>query len=608
MLNYINSGTHVETFTSPYTVGHILAAQTTGALDPWPVYYFRTTFTYTGDPTQVISLSGDDLLDDGAVVYLNGVDVAHLNMPAGTVTYATLASSNVAGTAPVSTYTISLADFPGLLKQGANILAVEVRQDPATSSDVTWACSLNANVNTNSTQVVRQVVLPANITNLFNNLRITEVMYNPAGAADLEFIELQNIGTATLDLTGVRIGGGVSSPSRPCSLPRDSTSWWPAIRPTSPVSTVQESILPANTRASSITAATRSSCSFRRPTTPTSCGSLTRNTWVPSSNGLGYSMVIGNTSAPAASWNDASSWQAGGTLNGTPGYAEGLSDIVINEVLTHTDQPEYDSIELYNRSTTDTVNVSGWYLTDNRAVLKYRIPDGTVLAPGQYKVFDGHDFAIADYNGVNDSVNNVEDAGATLHMVGNGWEQVSLRDPVTYCTVRRHGQHHPGVRLQGSHFSDLMQGIGLDTDDTNDPGKTFQLAGTESYGIPVSLRFDYGGRVVPLHHQRRLGPRTAGRPDDAFASSPMTIRPATPSATSATWKFTRRFEHSAGFRLQQVLRAERPPGRRTSFSSRRTLRAMRSASTITSPSARPSTASPSAAGPTAQATSTPCSS
>src|SRR5208337_3503642 len=119
------------------------------------------------DPTQVISLSGSDLLDDGAVVYLNGTDIAHLNMPAGTVTYTTMASNNVSGTAPVTTYSISLASFPGLLKQGDNVLAVEVHQQNSASSDIAWGCSLTAN-NSSSTQILRQVALPANINNLFN--------------------------------------------------------------------------------------------------------------------------------------------------------------------------------------------------------------------------------------------------------------------------------------------------------------------------------------------------------------------------------------------------------------------------------------------------------
>src|SRR2546426_5646954 len=38
-------------------------------------------------------------------------------------------------------------------------------------------------------------------------LRITEIMYNPVGGGLYEFLELQNIGSATLDLSGMTLEG-----------------------------------------------------------------------------------------------------------------------------------------------------------------------------------------------------------------------------------------------------------------------------------------------------------------------------------------------------------------------------------------------------------------
>ncbi len=46
--------------------------------------------------------------------------------------------------------------------------------------------------------------------NLINGLRITEIMYHPVGTADEEFIELQNVSSRSLDVTEVRIRGGIS--------------------------------------------------------------------------------------------------------------------------------------------------------------------------------------------------------------------------------------------------------------------------------------------------------------------------------------------------------------------------------------------------------------
>jgi Lamin Tail Domain/CotH kinase protein/Bacterial Ig domain/Immunoglobulin domain/Immunoglobulin I-set domain len=72
----------------------------------------------------------------------------------------------------------------------------------------------------------------------------------------------------------------------------------------------------------------------------------------------------------------------------TPGRSNllPLESVVINEVLTHTDAPLEDAIELFN-PTTSAVDLSGWFLSDNKDDPKrYRIPNGTVLGPGGFVV------------------------------------------------------------------------------------------------------------------------------------------------------------------------------------------------------------------------------
>ena len=69
-----------------------------------------------------------------------------------------------------------------------------------------------------------------------------------------------------------------------------------------------------------------------------------------------------------------------------------LADVVINEVLAHTDPPLEDAIELHNPST-NTVDLSGWYLSNSESDLKrYRIPPGTVLTNGGFTVFYEYQF------------------------------------------------------------------------------------------------------------------------------------------------------------------------------------------------------------------------
>ena len=64
-----------------------------------------------------------------------------------------------------------------------------------------------------------------------------------------------------------------------------------------------------------------------------------------------------------------------------------LTNAIINEILAHTDPPLEDAIELYN-PTTDALDISNWWLSNNRNIpFKFRIPAGTIMAPGGYKVF-----------------------------------------------------------------------------------------------------------------------------------------------------------------------------------------------------------------------------
>lgn len=68
------------------------------------------------------------------------------------------------------------------------------------------------------------------------------------------------------------------------------------------------------------------------------------------------------------------------------------SFVVVNEALTHSNPPLKTAIELHN-PTAQLVNVSGWFLTDDQAIpRKYRIPDGTIIVPNGYVVFDETQF------------------------------------------------------------------------------------------------------------------------------------------------------------------------------------------------------------------------
>ncbi|NNF35632.1 MAG: metallophosphoesterase family protein [Saprospiraceae bacterium] len=101
--------------------------------------YFRKTFSVS-DPSQFNYLVVDITFDDGAVVYLNGNEVARKNMPSGSIGYGTFASSN-SGDNALETFSI----FNDLVV-GDNTIAVEVHQRNATSSDLSFDLSLTGHI------------------------------------------------------------------------------------------------------------------------------------------------------------------------------------------------------------------------------------------------------------------------------------------------------------------------------------------------------------------------------------------------------------------------------------------------------------------------------
>jgi len=101
-------------------------------------YYFRTRFTLPSVPTGA-SLVLNTILDDGAVVYLNGVEVFRQNIDAAVaVDFNTFANGVVDNAVVTGPFTLPAA----ALRAGENVLAVEVHQVNAGSSDVVFGCAL----------------------------------------------------------------------------------------------------------------------------------------------------------------------------------------------------------------------------------------------------------------------------------------------------------------------------------------------------------------------------------------------------------------------------------------------------------------------------------
>lgn len=94
--------------------------------------YFRHRFN-VANPAMITNLVFRLERDDGAIIYLNGTEIGRFNMPAGTVTRTTLAPATAQDD---GTSVLLFVSSPSLLLAGTNVLAAEVHQDSANSSDI----------------------------------------------------------------------------------------------------------------------------------------------------------------------------------------------------------------------------------------------------------------------------------------------------------------------------------------------------------------------------------------------------------------------------------------------------------------------------------------
>jgi hypothetical protein len=194
-----------------------------------PTTYFRRAF-------QVINAADfTDLAirvrrDDGAILYLNGHEIARTNMAAGTIAYESLAATG-AGADEVTIYDFDHDLLPAQLIEGTNVLAVELHQSSPASSDLVIDVELkgtrshNANsgvILAGSGRVLARVIEDGEWSALAaanfivgapasaENLVLSELHYHPLpGREGEEFIELMNVSAVPIDLIGVSFTEGV---------------------------------------------------------------------------------------------------------------------------------------------------------------------------------------------------------------------------------------------------------------------------------------------------------------------------------------------------------------------------------------------------------------
>jgi hypothetical protein len=243
------------------------------------------------------------------------------------------------------------------------------------------------------------------------DIRITEIMYNPAPATqteidagfadadDFEYIEIKNISAGeTLPLGGLRLTDGVQYTFGGVSIAPGEY----VIVANNPAAFQHRYSGFSGTVVGGFVDTTLSNGGEQiRLDSP--IGGIIhdfeyKDGWYDHTDGEGFSLTIRDPQGASDLWDQKIGWRPSAAIGGTPGYDDVLVDpgsIIINEVLAHSDAPYSDTIELYNVSAID-VDISGWFLSDSSLDLtSYEIPSMAPIPSGGYAVF----YADTDFGG-----------------------------------------------------------------------------------------------------------------------------------------------------------------------------------------------------------------
>ena len=364
----------------------------------YPTTYFRHAFQASGIDT-ISSTFFSAMMDDGAVFYLNGTEFARVRMDQGTITYLDYANDSIGG---VEEGVYEAVVFPkSLLVEGENLLAVEIHQQKANSSDISFAAELKVDELT-------ELPPAAPVENLLID---PELVINEIEGVTNEnwWIELKNLSGEVLDPAGYRLSIA-GDPAREYELSG------PALPPGG-FRLLTDSEL-------NFAVLDEEPIFLYRPNT--------------------NSVVDARIAKRGLRGRLDENWLRPST--GTPGAENQFdltTDIVINEIMYHHQatndgltyaESNEEWVELYNRGST-TISLEGWKFDDG---ITYDFPIGSSLAPGAYLVVSNFSGSLSNSGErlrLVDSVGNPADevryfdGGRWPEYADGGGSSLELRDP-----------------------------------------------------------------------------------------------------------------------------------------------------------------------------------
>jgi hypothetical protein len=186
--------------------------------------YFRKTFTID-NLEGLTDITASMIYDDGAIVYVNGIEVFRGNMPAGTVGYGTYSLSNSPAENVYHAFTIPNS----VLVAGENVVAVEIHQLNATSTDLSFDLEMKGGRLGEITTETSEELLLEDIANtdiefeavfeevskiaslIINEIVPSNSVYEDEHGDTDDFIEIYNPNNVAVDLAGLYISDKLSN-------------------------------------------------------------------------------------------------------------------------------------------------------------------------------------------------------------------------------------------------------------------------------------------------------------------------------------------------------------------------------------------------------------
>jgi hypothetical protein len=235
---------------------------------------------------------------------------------------------------------------------------------------------------------------------ILENLRITEVMYNPAGMSEAdndeyEFIELKNIGDETLDLSTVSLTTGITfdfdggevtmlGPGQFALVVKNRMAFLSRYGPDLAGLIAGEYVGRLANGGENVKLE-----DFWNGTIVEFEYGDGRG-WPLSADGAGHSLIPVESailSEPAGSLNYGGNWRASACINGSPGTDDPVpvDSLVLNEFLAGSGSSDW--IELYNPMN-DSIGLSDVYLSDDAGDLKKWAVAAAVIEPHAFLSFE----------------------------------------------------------------------------------------------------------------------------------------------------------------------------------------------------------------------------